>query len=145
MVYKVQCRAAGVFWPRCPDDKEHKWQLIHPVLSLEPNLEGAFQLAVERVERLNNDVGLWVVGRCVGRRDSIKVLEFCPIMAGELRTTIGGDVLKHSKTGNPVMNEDAGTGVWGSVWKWDGFRPPGEAADDCEEVIHALRLVKKTH
>ena len=66
-------------------------------------------------------------------------------MAGELRTTVGGDVVKHSKMGNPVMNEGSGAGFCGSVCKWEGFRPPGEAVDDCEEVLHALGLVKKTH
>ena len=30
-------------------------------------------------------------------------------MAGELRTMVGGDVVRHSKMGNPVMNEGSGT------------------------------------
>ena len=66
-------------------------------------------------------------------------------MAGELRTTVGGDIVRHSKTGDPVMNEGSSTSFHGSVRKWDGFRPPGEVANDREEVLHALGLVKRTH
>ena len=66
-------------------------------------------------------------------------------MAGKLRTTFGGDIIRHSKTGDAVMNECSSTSVCGSVRKWDGFRRPGEAVDYHEEVLHALGLVKKTH
>ena len=62
-IFEVRGRAASVFSPRCPDAKEHNWQLFHPLLSLEPSLQGAFQLAVET---LNNAIGLRVVDRCVG-------------------------------------------------------------------------------
>ena len=61
-----------MFPPGCPDAKEHKWQLVHPVRALELSLEGAFQPAVET---LDDAVGLWVVGSCVGGRDP-KVVEF---------------------------------------------------------------------
>ena len=66
-------------------------------------------------------------------------------MAGELRTTVGGDIVRHSKTGDPVTDEGSSTGFCGRIRNWDGFRPPGEAVNDREEVLHAFRLIKRTH
>ena len=59
-------------------------------------------------------------------------------MACELRTTVGGDVVRHSKTGNPVTIEGSGAGFCGSIWKWDGFRPSGEVGKVYEEVLYDL-------
>ena len=66
-------------------------------------------------------------------------------MAGELRTMVRGDIIRHSKTGDPVTDEGSSTGFRGKVRKWDGFRPPDETVDDCQEILHAVRLVKRTH
>ena len=66
-------------------------------------------------------------------------------MSGEARTMVCGDIVSHSKTGDPVMNEGSSTSFCGRVRKWDGFRPSGEAVDDREEVLHAFGLIKSTH
>ena len=66
-------------------------------------------------------------------------------MAGELRTMVGGDIVRYSKTGDQVTNEGSSTSFCGSIRNWDGFRPPGEAVDDREEVLRALGLVKRAH
>ena len=43
------------------------------------------------------------------------------------------------------MDEGSSTGFCGRVGKRDGFGPPGEAVDDREEILHALRLVERAH
>ena len=66
-------------------------------------------------------------------------------MAGELRAAVGSDVVWHSEAGDPVANEGLYTGLGGGVRKWDGFRPPSEAVNDREKVLHALGLIKGAH
>ena len=79
---------------------------------MEPNLEGSFQLSMEA---LNKSIGLRVVGLHIRGRDPNKVVEFGPQMAGELRATVGGNVIGHSKVGYPVMNEGSSPGLNGRV------------------------------
>ena len=55
-------------------------------------------------------------------------------MAGELRATVGSDVVWHSEAGDPVTNEGLYTGLGGGVRKWDGFGPPSEAVNDREKA-----------
>ena len=66
-------------------------------------------------------------------------------MAGELRATVGGNVVRHSEAGDPVTDEGSCTGLGGGVRQWNSFRPPSEAVDDREEVLHALRLIEGAH
>ena len=108
---------------------------------LEPSFEGAFQLVVETLDDSN---GLCVVGCRVEGRNPEQVVEFRPQTTGELRATVRSDIVRHSETGDPVMDEGPSTGFCGRVGKWDGFGPTGEAVDNCEEVLHALRLIERT-
>ena len=70
--------------------------------ALEPSLEGSFQLLMEI---LNKSVGLRAVGHRVRGRDPKQAVEFRPQVAGELRATVGGDVIGHSEAGYPVMDK----------------------------------------
>ena len=66
-------------------------------------------------------------------------------MTGELRAPVGGDIIRHSKAGDPVTDEGSQTGLSGGVGQWNGFRPPSETVDDRKEVLHALGLIKGAH
>jgi O-acetyl-ADP-ribose deacetylase (regulator of RNase III) len=61
---------------------------------LEASLEGTLQLTVET---LHKTVGLWAISRRVGGGDPEQLVEFRPHVAGELRATVRGDVIRHSK------------------------------------------------
>ena len=63
-------------------------------------------------------------------------------MTRELRTTVGGDVVRHTEAGDPVTDEGSCAGLGGGVRQRDGFGPPGEAVYDGEKELHALRLIK---
>ena len=67
------------------------------------------------MEVLNKSIGLWAVGRHIRGRDPEKAVEFGPQMAGELRATVGGNVIRHSEAGYPVMDEGSCTGLGGRV------------------------------
>ena len=66
-------------------------------------------------------------------------------MTCELRTTVGGDVVRHTEAGDPVTDEGSCAGLGGGVRQRDGFGPPGEAVYDGEKELHALRLIKGAH
>ena len=66
-------------------------------------------------------------------------------MAGELRGVIRGDIIRHSKAGNPVTNGGSYAGLYSGIWQWNGFRPPGKAVHDREEVFHTLGLIERAH
>ena len=137
-IHKIRSRAVGIFPPGCPDAKEYEREFIHPAWALEASLEGSLQLSMKT---LHETVGLWAVSRRVGGGDPEQLVKFRPHVAGELRATVGGDVVRHSEAGDPVTDEDSGTGLGGGVRQWNGFRPPSEAIDNREEVLHALRLI----
>ena len=61
------------------------------------------------MEMLNKSIGLPVVGCRIGGRDPEKSVEFGPQMAGELRATVGSDVIGHSEAGYLVMDEGSCT------------------------------------
>ena len=67
------------------------------------------------MEALNKSIGLWAVGRRIRGRDPEKAVEFGPQMAGELRATVGGNVIGHSEVGYPVTDEGSCTGLGGRV------------------------------
>ncbi len=66
-------------------------------------------------------------------------------MAGELRAAIRGDVIRHSKAGNPVTNEGSYAGLSSGVWQRNGFRPLGKMVHDLEELFHTLGLIDRAH
>ena len=66
-------------------------------------------------------------------------------MAGELRAAIQGDVIRHSKAGNSVTNEGSYAGLGSGIWQQNGFRPPGKAVHDREEVFQTLGLIERAH
>ena len=72
-------------------------------------------------------------------------MEFGPHVAGKLRAAIRGDVIRHSKVGNPVTNEGSYAGLSNGVWQRNGFRPPDKAVHDCDEVFHTLGLIKRVY
>ena len=72
-------------------------------------------------------------------------MEFGPHVAGQLRAAIRGDVIRHFKAGNPVTNEGSYAGVSSGIWQRNGFRPPGKAVHDREEVFHTLKLIERAH
>ena len=141
-IHEIRGRAARVFPPGCPDAEEYERELIHPAGALEASLEGSLQLPVKT---LHETVGLRAVSRRVGGGDPEQLVEFRPHVAGELRATVGGDVVRHSEAGDPVADEGSRTGLGGGVGQWNGFRPPSEAVDDREEVLHALGLIEGAH
>ena len=67
------------------------------------------------MEALNKSIGLWAVGCRIRDRDPEKAVEFGPQMAGELRATVGGNVIGHSEAGYPVTDEGSYTGLGGRV------------------------------
>ena len=44
-----------------------------------------------------------------------------------------------------MTDEGSCTGLGGGVRQWNGFRPPGEAINDREEVLHALGFIEGPH
>ena len=107
-------RLARVLLPGCPDAEEYEWELIHPAWVLEASLEGSLQLSMKAslegslqlsMKMLHKTVGLRAVSRRVGGRDPEQLVEFGPHMAGELRATVGGDIIRHSEAGDPLADE----------------------------------------
>ena len=101
-IHKIRGRAARVLLPGRPAAEEYEWELIHPAWALEASLEGSLQLSVKT---LHETVGLRAVSRCVGGRDPEQLVEFGPHVNGELRAPVGGDIIRHSKVGDPVTDE----------------------------------------
>jgi hypothetical protein len=68
-----------------------------------------------------------------------------PEGGSELGTSVRGDGVRNTKTGNPGGNEGFSTGFGGSGGKRSCFKPSGGVVNDGENVCVALRWRKRAN
>ena len=87
--------------------------------------QGSFELTVKSFDAT---VGLRVVGGGGLMRDVEARAERSPESRGELRTSVGSDDVRYTKTSNPMMHQGGGGGQGNSL------RPTGGPVNDGEQV-----------
>ena len=86
------------------------------------------------MEAFYKTVGLGVIGGGGLVRDVEMRAEGDPQSRGELRTTVRGDSIWHTKGGDPVVNQSGGTVHRRGGGQGNGLRPTGSVVNNGEEV-----------
>ena len=110
--------------------------MMVPVSSGAAGAEGCFETAVET---FHQTVGLGVIGSGGLVRDIEVRAERDPQVRGELWSTVRGDSVWHTKTGDPMMDQNGGAVCHRGGGQGNGLRPTGSSVNNGEEVGVARR------
>ena len=135
-------RDVGGFSRRGAETEEDPGEMVEPVSSGAAGPEGSFQPAVKS---FHEAVGLRMVGGGGLMRDVEARAERSPESRGELRTSVGSDDVRHTKTSNPMMHQGGGTVIGGGGGQRNSLRPTGGSVNDGEQVGVSRRGRKGTY
>ena len=135
-------RDVGGFSRRGAETEEDPGKMVEPVSGGAAGPEGSFQPAVKS---FHEAVGLRMVGGGGLMRDVEARAERSPESRGELRTSVGSDDVRYTKTSNPMMHQGGGTVIGGGGGQRNSLRPTGGSVDDGEQVGVARRGRKGTY
>ena len=77
--------------------------------------------------------------------DAQKGHHLTPKTGRELSPLVRNHLDRDAEAGNPATEKGRSAGRGSDVRKRDGLHPPGEAVDDCQEVLMPLRSGQGTH
>ena len=118
-----------------PKAEEYPGQLRRPGRSCGAGPQGILEAAVDP---LHHAVGSRMIGGGGDVSDVKEGGERGPEAGGKLRSTIRGDVGRHSEAGDPGGEEGCGAGGGGGFVERDGFHPASRAVNDRENVCVSL-------
>ena len=113
------------------ENEENPGEMMVPVSCSAAGTEGGFEMVVEA---FHQTVGLGLIGRGGLVRDVEVRAEGDPQVRSELRTTVRGDSIWHTETGDPVVNQSGSTVYRRGGGQGNGLGPTGSAINDGEEV-----------
>ena len=114
--------------------------MMVPVSSGAAGAEGCFEMAVET---FHQTVGLGVIGSGGLVRDIEVRAERDPQVRGELWSTVRGDSVWHTKTGDPMMNQSGGAVPCRVGGQGNGLRPTGSSVNNGEdEEVRGYSCIK---
>jgi len=122
-----------------PKAEEDPGKMVVPVGGGSTGGEGGLETAVKA---LDETVGLGMIGGGGVVCDVEKGAKVGPEGGGELRTTVRGDVARHTVARDPVVNEVGGSGSGG---EGNGVDPAGGAVHDGEKMGVSLGGRERTN